>query len=162
MQNLTVADDMVVYFNYTLRDDEGNVLDSSEGDAMPYLHGAENIVPGLEAQMEGRSVGDKFTAVVAPEDGYGLAEEPIELGRDFFPEDVEVEIGMDFAMESEDGEYFEVTVSRIDGDTVWIDPSHPLAGVTLHFEVEITEIRPATAEEISHGHAHGPGGHHHH
>ena len=151
----------VVLFHYTLTDDEGEVLDSSQGDEpMPYLHGAGNIVPGLEAEMEGRAVGDQFVAIIPPEKGYGVpqGEGPQIVPRSMFPDDFELEEGMPFTAEDEDGESFVLWVTEVLDDKVFIDANHPLAGVTLTFAIEITGIRDATKSEIEHGHPHGASG----
>lgn len=148
----------VVFFHYTLTDADGEVIDSSEGmEPMPYLHGAENIVPGLERQMEGRLVGDRFTAVVPPEEGYGEVEGPgpQTIPRDAFPEDAELEEGMQFAAQDEEGNEMPLWVVSVEDDVVIVDQNHPLAGVTLHFQVEIVDMRDATEVEIAHGHPHG-------
>jgi FKBP-type peptidyl-prolyl cis-trans isomerase SlyD len=154
----------VVSFHYTLTNDSGEVLDSSTGrDALPYLHGGGNIVPGLEKQMAGKAVGDSFDAVVPPTEGYGerSGPEPQAVERSAFPDDAPLQKGMQFVAQTPDGQHIPLWVDRIEGDTVFVDHNHPLAGVTLHFAVEITEIRDATAEEQAHGHPHGPGGHDH-
>jgi FKBP-type peptidyl-prolyl cis-trans isomerase SlyD len=161
---LTIAPDTVVSIHYTLTLDDGELVDSSQGDdALVYLHGHGNIVPGLESQLAGRKVGDVFTAVVAPEDGYG-EHDPAgvqTVPRSSFPKEVEVQPGMQFQAENEDGTSAELTVTEVDGDEITIDLNHPLAGQTLHFEVKVAAIRRATAEELTHGHVHGPHGHHH-
>lgn len=159
-----VADGKVVTFHYTLSNASGEVLDTStDGDPHPYLQGAGNIVPGLERQMEGKTVGDKFKAEVPPEEGYGLREGPgpQPIGRDSFPGDVELEEGMVFLAQAPDGQSMPLWVTEVKDDVVFVDTDHPLAGETLFFEVEIFGIRDASAEEIDHGHVHGPGGHHH-
>ena len=156
---MQVSKNTVVSFHYTLSNPEGEVLDSSQGhDAFSYLQGSQMIVPGLEAQMEGKSKGDKFKAVVTPELGYG------EFNKDLLqrvPLDrfggAKVEAGMQFQA----GEHSVVTVREVMESEVLVDGNHPLAGITLNFEVEVTDVREATAEEISHGHVHGPGVHHH-
>ena len=161
---LTIADDTVVSIHYTLTLDDGELVDSSQGnDALVYLHGHGNIVPGLESQLTGRKVGDVFTAVVAPEDGYG-EHDPAgvqTVPRASFPKDVKVQPGMQFEAENEDGTSAEITVTGVEGDEVTIDMNHPLAGETLHFEIKVAAIRRATSEELAHGHVHGPHGHHH-
>lgn len=149
----------VVSFHYTLRDNEGNTLDSSEGrDAFAYIQGSHQIVPGLEMQMEGRKAGEKFTAVVPPEMGYGEFDKELlrRVPLDRFG-DNKVEEGMQFQA----GGQGIFTVREVADDQVLLDGNHPLAGVTLNFEVEVTDVREATADELSHGHVHGPGGHHH-
>jgi FKBP-type peptidyl-prolyl cis-trans isomerase SlyD len=156
-----VADNKVVLFHYTLTNDAGDVLDTSEGDEpLAYLQGAGNIVPGLERQMAGRSVGDKFEAVVPPEEGYGVLEGPgpQPLSRGAFPPGVEIEEGMPFMAETEQGMPITLWVTRVEKTQVFVDTNHPLAGETLHFQVEITHIRDANAVELAHGHPHGAHG----
>jgi FKBP-type peptidyl-prolyl cis-trans isomerase SlyD len=158
------APNTVVSIDYTLTDSEGEVLDQSEpGSPLVYLHGADNIIPGLEEALTGKSKGDALKVVVAPEDGYGEYDESLvaEVERDRFPDADKVELGDEFQANTPDGPRM-VTVIEIEDDSITIDANHPLAGETLHFDVKIVDIRVATAEEISHGHVHGPGGHHHH
>jgi len=165
MSEIVVGTGKVVSFNYTLTDPGGDVLDQSAPDQpMDYLHGAQNIVPGLEDQMAGKKVGDSFEAVVAPADGYGIAN-PMgiqEVPRHAFPAEMDLQPGMQFVSKDDDGEMTPFWVAEIKDEAVMIDLNHPLAGVTLHFQVELTGIRDASDEEQSHGHPHGPDGHHHH
>ena len=158
-----VGSGQVVTIKYTLTDPNGKVIDESGDEGMDYLHGSENIVPGLEKQLEGRTVGDKLKAVVSPADGYGERKgAPQKLPRSAFPEDVDIEVGMEFMAEGPSGDPMPVWVVGVTPTSVEIDRNHPLAGVTLTFDVEILTIRAATKDEQSHGHPHGPGGHHHH
>jgi len=160
----TIADGKVVSFHYTLTNDDGEVLDSSSGRGpMPYLHGASNIVPGLEKQMTGKAVGATFDAVVPPAEGYGErgGPEPQPVPRSAFPSDMPLDKGTPLQAQSPDGQVMMLFIDRVEGDTVFVDHNHPLAGVTLNFAVEVVEIRDATADEKAHGHPHGPGGHHH-
>ena len=168
MTGLTAADGNVVTFHYTLRDDDGDIIDSSAGgEPMDYLHGHGGIVPGLEKEIAGKGAGDKFKVAVAPKDGYGEVEGPgpRAVPRDAFPDDMEIEEGMQFFVPTKSGDPVPVWVMGFQGKDVLIDTNHPLAGETLHFEVEIVGVRAATKEEIAHGHPHGPDGHghgHHH
>ena len=165
MTGLPAADGHVVTFHYTLRDDDGDILDSSAGgEPMDYLHGEGGIVPGLESAMVGKSAGDKFKVSVAPKDGYGEVggPGPREVPRDAFPDDMELEEGMQFFVPTKSGEPVPVWVTGFQGKDVLIDTNHPLAGETLHFEVEVVGVRAASKEEIQHGHPHGPDGHGHH
>ena len=160
-----VANGVVVLMHYKLSDEEGTIIDASEeGDPLPYLHGASNIVPGLEKHLAGLSVGDSAKVVVDPSEGYGFreSEAPTPVPREAFPDDVELEAGMTFFEEAEDGSTRPVWIADIDEEVVYIDYDHPLAGVTLHFEVAIVGLRAASEEEIAHGHPHGADGHHHH
>ena len=160
-----IAGGMVVSFHYTLTNDDGDVLDSSQGsEPLMYLHGAGNIVPGLERALLGRTVGDRFKSVIAPEDGYGERQGPgpQAVPRSRFPKDAELEEGMQIFAQGPNGDAFPLWVVDVSDKEVMVDHNHPLAGVTLHFDVEVTDIRSATADEMSHGHPHGPDGHHHH
>ncbi|MEZ4240392.1 MAG: peptidylprolyl isomerase [Myxococcota bacterium] len=166
MSELEIGDGKVASFHYTLRrtDDAGEVLDSSDGRTpLAYLHGAGNIVPGLERQLTGKKVGDKFQAVVEPDDGYGVRQgdaQPVD--RKAFPEGMQLAPGMVLQAETQDHEVIPLWVVQVEDDKVWVDENHPLAGVTLHFSVEVVDIRDATETEVSHGHPHGPDGHDHH
>lgn len=162
MAEAIIREDVVVSLQYTLRDAKGVVLDQSDAsEPLLYLHGHENIVPGLEDALTGKKVGDKVKAVVSPEDGYGEKSGEVErVPRDAMPEDIEV--GMDLLAEDEEGEVMPFWIVAIEGDEVLVTPDHPLAGVELHFDVEILAVRAATGEELKHGHPHGPDGHGHH
>jgi FKBP-type peptidyl-prolyl cis-trans isomerase SlyD len=165
MSSQTIAAGKVVGLHYTLRDEEGSLIDRSDGEEpLYYLHGAENIVPGLESALAGRSVGEKLSVKVAPADGYGERQGPgpQAVPRDSFPDDAELEEGMPFTVENEEGEEIDLWVAAIEDDQVMVDVNHPLAGITLCFDVEIVSVRDATVEEQVHGHPHGPGEHHHH
>lgn len=160
---MQIAQNSVAAFHYTLTDDEGQVIDSSEGrEPLTYLHGSGHIVPGLERQMEGRSVGDKFTADVVPEEGYGVRHEELmqEVPRAAFQGVEDIQPGMQFQGHGPQG-VINVTVTKVEDDKVHIDGNHPLAGKALHFAIEVTGVREASEEELAHGHVHGEGGHHH-
>jgi len=162
---LQAASGNVVIMHYQLTNDDGDIIDSSlGGEPMAYLHGAGNIVPGLETQVEGKGVGEKFKAVVPPSDGYGELQGPgpQAVPRENFPPDLEIQPGMMFHMEDPNGQAVPIWVTQQEGEQVFIDINHPLAGVTLNFDIEITAIRAATESEKTHGHAHGidgEGGH---
>lgn len=160
---MQIAQDSVVAFHYTLTNDAGEVLDSSEGrEPLTYLHGAGNIIPGLEKELEGRQNGDKLQVAVSPEEGYGETQPSLvqEVPRDAFQGVESVEPGMQFQAQTQGGPLM-VTVTNVEGDTVTVDGNHPLAGQKLNFDVEIAEVREATPEEKEHGHVHGEGGHQH-
>ncbi len=160
---MQIAKNKVVSINYTLTDDAHNVIDNSDGDEpLTYLHGSHNIIPGLENALTGKSVGDKLKVTVAPEDGYGEREEDMVqvVPRDRFEPDAELEVGMQFQTPTDD-DVSVVTITKVDADSVTVDANHPLAGLTLLFSVEVVDVRDASAEELSHGHVHGAGGHHH-
>lgn len=160
---MTIRNDLVVSMHYTLRDDAGEVLDSSDsGEPLAYLHGHNNIVPGLEEALTGKDVGDKVDVKVAPEQGYGEMHEELiqEVPRAAFEGVDDIQPGMRFQAETAAGPR-PVVVTAITDSTVTVDGNHPLAGENLHFSVEIVETREALPEEVQHGHAHGAGGHHH-
>ena len=154
----------VVTIGYTLKNDAGEVLDSSDGaDPLTYLQGGGNIVPGLERALEGKGAGDKLSVVLAPEDAYGARDESLKTTipvRQVQVQDrSQIKVGERYRAWLADGARV-VMVTAIDGSQVSVDGNHPLAGMTLHFEVYVVEVRKATAQELSHGHVHGPGGHH--
>ncbi|MEY2862874.1 MAG: hypothetical protein RLY58_581 [Pseudomonadota bacterium] len=158
----TIAKDQVVSFHYTLTDEQGTVIDKSEGQPLVYLHGAGNIIPGLENALVGKVVGDKLTVTVQPAEGYGEYQPEMvqEVPRNLFQGVDNIEVGMQFQAQADDGMQV-VTVKDVTDEVVIVDGNHPLAGQTLNFDVEIVEIRDASAEELAHGHVHGAGGHHH-
>ena len=159
-----IEEGKVVVMHYTLCDDDGDVIDTSEGDEpLAFLFGSGEIVEGLEKQLLGKAVGDKVKAAVPPEEAYGPTEGegPKAVPRDQFPPGVELSEGMCFDVEDDDGHTETYWIASLDEDTAFIDVNHPLAGMTLHFDVEITEIREPTAEELDHGHAHDGDGHAH-
>jgi len=153
----------VVQLHYTLRDEQGAVVDTSDGRApLTYLHGKSNLIPGLEQALAGRAAGDKFDVTVAPEHAYGQRDERLLqiLPRGMFGEVAELTPGMQVRASGPQGARL-VNVTKVERDFVTIDGNHPLAGRTLYFSVEVIDVRKATHEEVSHGHAHGSGGHHH-
>ena len=149
-----IGDGKVVAIHYTLKDEEGELIDES-GDEGPlyYLHGAENIVPGLEAGLAGRSVGERVQVEVHPDAGYGSHDpQGVQIvERDVFPDDIDIEVGMHFGAEGPDGEVIPAWVTAIEGDKLTIDLNHPLAGKVLFFDVQIEGVRDATAQELEHG-----------
>lgn len=160
---MQIAERTVASFHYTLTDEAGAVIDSSAGhDPLTYLHGAGNIVPGLEKAMAGRAAGDKFDVVVAPEEGYGTPNDLLiqTVPREAFQGVDSIEVGMQFQAQTPQGP-ISVVVSRVEDGLVTVDGNHPLAGKSLHFAIEVVEVREASLEEVTHGHVHGPGGHHH-
>lgn len=161
---MTIDQHKVVTIHYKVVDaDSGELIDSSEnGQPMTYLHGAQNIVPGLEKALEGKSVGDEVAVTVKPADAYGERSEegiqqvPIEVFEDM----EKIEPGMIVMVETEDGP-LNLVVTEVDETTVTVDANHPMAGKSLTFSVKIKEVRDASEEEVAHGHVHGPEGHHH-
>jgi FKBP-type peptidyl-prolyl cis-trans isomerase SlyD len=157
---MQIAKHKVASIHYTLKDNEGNIIDSSSGrDPLFYIHGIGNLIPGMEEGLEGKMKGDKLNLKVSPEKGYGVLNEKMiqKVPRDAFGTQ-KIEVGMQF--QTSGGQV--VTVTHIGLEHITVDGNHPLAGKELNFAVEVMEVREATSEEISHGHVHGPGGHHHH
>lgn len=160
---MQIAKHAVVTMDYTLKDDEGAVLDSSEnGGAFSFILGIGGIIPGLEKALEGKTAGDKLSVSITPEDGYGARDDALlqSVPRQQFDSPQALEVGMQFQTQDAQGTQI-VTVVAVDSESVTVDGNHPLAGVNLHFDVEVLDVRAATEEELSHGHVHGPGGHHH-
>ncbi len=159
---MQIAAEKVVTLDYTLTDDDGAIIDRSQEGKFAYLHGASNIIPGLEKALEGKQAGDAVTVRVAPEEGYGERNDALtqEVPVDAFG-DADPQPGQQFHAESPDGQMLVVTVTGREGETVTIDGNHPLAGVNLNFDVKVIDVRDATSEELEHGHAHGDGGHAH-
>jgi FKBP-type peptidyl-prolyl cis-trans isomerase SlyD len=153
----------VVTLAYTLKDDDDSIIDQSDDGSFCYLHGASNIIPGLENALTGKATGDELSVSIPPEEGYGVhdVEKTQAVPREMFPADDEIVAGMQFHAQGPDGHQLVVTVVKVEDDRVTIDGNHPLAGVQLNFDVKVLEVREATGEEITHGHVHGPGGHHH-
>ena len=160
---MKIAENHVVTLNYTLKDNDDNIIDKSDDGSFCYLHGASNIIPGLENALTGKTSGDELSVSVAPEEGYGPRDDARiqEVPRDAFPPEITIEPGMQFNAQGPEGQDVMVTIAKVEGDTVTVDGNHPLAGVTLNFDVTIADIRDASAEELEHGHVHGPNGHHH-
>lgn len=156
---MTAAQNTVVSIQYILKV-EGEVVDEGQ---LAYLHGHGNIVQGLERALDGLPVGAMLSVEVPPSEGYGDYDPDGQMvvERGAFPPDVEVVPGAQFYAENEEGQPLPIVVLDVNGDEVTVDSNHPLAGATLHFDVEITRIRWATETEIEHGHAH-EGNHHHH
>lgn len=160
---MQIARHTVASIAYRLTDDSGALLDASDAsEPLAYIHGTESIIPGLEAALEGRKSGDELKLRLAPADAYGERDEELihEVSRDELPAEAEIEIGVQFHAESEDGAHI-LTVIGVNGDKVKLDANHPLAGKALNFDVQVVAVRAATPEELTHGHAHGEGGHHH-
>ena len=159
-----IAKDKAVSIHYTLTLEGGEIIDSSEGkDPLVYLHGHGNIIPGLERELAGKSIGEKLNVVVNPTDGYGDHNPGLiqQVPREAFQGVDTLEVGMMFQAPGEGGHIQMIRITGIEGDTITVDGNHELAGKTLNFAVEISSIRDASTEELSHGHVHGPGGHQH-
>jgi FKBP-type peptidyl-prolyl cis-trans isomerase SlyD len=151
-----------VTIHYTLKDDKGEELDSSDGgDPLVYLHGEGNIVPGLEKALEGKQPGDEVTATVTPAEGYGERDEKNFRNLPIRKMQGKVQPGMQVRLQTDQGP-IAALVTAVNGDYATVDLNHPLAGMNLNFMVKVVEVRDATAEELEHGHVHSGGGHHHH
>lgn len=156
---MIISKDAVVSIHYTLRDNDGNIIDSSSGkDPLHYLHGRGNLIVGMEEGLDGKSHGEKLNLKIAPEKGYGEKNEKMiqKVPRSAFG-DQKVEAGMQF--NTQNGQV--VTITEVGMNEITVDGNHPLAGVALNFEVEIMNVRAATQDELDHGHVHGPAGHSH-
>ena len=166
---MKIGKDSVVALAYVLKLDDGEVADESGADApLLYLHGHNNIVSGLETALEGKIVGAAIDVVLAPEDAYGAHDPELDLAipLEAFPEEMRPQLqqGVVFVADHPEDEEEEVayTVMEVQEDQILATGNHPLADETLHFHVEVVEVRAATEEELAHGHPHGPGGPHHH
>jgi FKBP-type peptidyl-prolyl cis-trans isomerase SlyD len=159
----TVSADKVVSIHYTLTSQEGEVLDRSGSDPLDYLHGHQNIVPGLERQIAGKTEGDKFSAVVEAAEGYGerMPDAQKTIPREAFPADAPLREGVQLTAQAPDGQLIGLWILKVSDEEVLVDLNHPLAGQTLTFEVEVVSIRDSTDEERAHGHAHPGDGHGH-
>jgi FKBP-type peptidyl-prolyl cis-trans isomerase SlyD len=160
---MAIAADQVVSIHYTLKNDAGEVLDRSQADApLTYLHGHGNLIPGLERELAGKSSGDKLKVRIVPAEAYGEYDEALvqRVPRRALKGIRDVRVGLQLQAQTAQGARV-VTVTQLAGDLVTLDGNHPLAGQHLNFDVEVGAVRDATAEELAHGHVHGPGGHHH-
>lgn len=161
---MLIAANKAVSIDYTLTNDAGEVIDSSAGGApLVYLHGAGNIIVGLEKALEGKQAGDELKVSIEPEEAYGeySPELVATLNRAMFEGVDELAVGMQFHASAPDGGMQIVTIRHLEGDDVTVDGNHPLAGQRLNFQVKVVGVREAHSEEIAHGHIHGEGGHHH-
>lgn len=151
----TIQNESVVEINYTLTDETGVVLDSSEmSGPLSYIQGKRNIIPGLEKELQDKKVGDKIKVTVQPDDAYGHYNQDMvqtttlnEFGEDA----AKVQLGTQVELESDQGEIMVATVTKIEGQNVTLDANHPLAGAQLLFDVEVTSLREATAQELADG-----------
>ena len=160
---MQIANDTAVFMHYTLTNSAGDVIDSSAGsEPLAYIHGRGDIVVGLEKALTGHSAGDKFSVSVSPSEGYGVhrPDRVQAVPRSAFAPDAEIKPGMRFQAQGPDGGTV-VTVIDVSDTEVTIDGNHPLAGEMLNFAIEIVNVRACTKDELTHGHIHGPGGHHH-
>jgi FKBP-type peptidyl-prolyl cis-trans isomerase SlyD len=154
--SLMIGKNAVVDIHYTLKNDDGEVMDSSEGrDPLSYLHGANNLIPGLEKELEGKAAGATFQTSIPPSEAYGDSNPEMvqTISKEMFQGVENIEPGMAFTAQGPQGQQ-QVVVTRVEGDDVTVDANHPMAGKTLHFDVEVVNVREATQEEIDHGHVH--------
>lgn len=158
---MQIAAQKVVSISYTLKDDAGETVDTSVGgEPLVYIHGVGNLVPGLEKALEGKAAGDHVSVVVGPAEGYGVRDESLIRKVPLRKLPAKVQVGARVRAQSDAGPVV-LLVLAIQGDYATVDPNHPLADKNLHFEIDVVAVRDATAEELEHGHAHGPEGHHH-
>ena len=160
---MSISPDQVVSIHYTLRDDSGEVIDrSAQGEPLAYLHGRGQLIAGLERELTGREAGDRLDVKIAPAEGYGEYDRELvqQVPRRALKGVGQLRVGLRLQAQTPDGPRA-VTVTQLNGDMVTLDGNHPLAGKTLHFQVEVAAVRAATEEELAHGHVHGAGGHHH-
>jgi len=158
---MKIANNCVVSMHYTLTNDKGETLDSSEGrEPLTYLHGGQNIVPGLENELTDLEAGAKVNVVVQPEDGYGVViEEAIQvIPKEAFGDIEDIQPGMQFQAQGPEGQVQMIIVKAVTDEGITVDANHPLAGEVLNFAVEITDVREATAVELEHGHPHAGDG----
>ncbi len=160
---MNISKDHVVEIDYTLTNDAGETLDSSQGgQPLVYLHGHQNIIPGLEKELEGKTLDDEIKTSVDPKEGYGVKSDELvtTVPKAELSSIPNLEVGMQLQAETDQG-HQSFTIVKIEEENVVLDGNHPLAGQTLHFDVKVKSVRKATEEELSHGHVHGPGGHQH-
>ncbi|MCF7807068.1 MAG: peptidylprolyl isomerase [Candidatus Marinimicrobia bacterium] len=160
---MNISKDKVASIDYTLTNDQGEVLDSSSGrEPLAYLHGHGNLIPGLEKELDGKTTGDKLVAIVPPSEAYGVRSDELlqDFALDQFQNPAEVQVGVQFQVKYGEDVHI-ATVTKIENNMVSVDMNHPLADQTLHFDVEVMEVREPTTEELEHGHVHGAGGHQH-
>lgn len=160
---MKIEPNKVGMIHYSLTDADGNLIDASKEAPLAYLHGHANLIPGLEKELEGKAVGDKFTVAVPPAEGYGEIEAHLiqeGVPKSMFQGVDNLEVGMRFEAQTEQGAH-SVEITAVDDESVTVDGNHPLAGKTLNFDIEVMDVRDASEEELEHGHVHGDGGHHH-
>ncbi|WP_337866923.1 peptidylprolyl isomerase [Ignavibacterium sp.] len=161
---MPIGANKVVTLNFTLKDEQGNILDTTEN-AQPfsYISGQEQVLPKLEAEVDTMLVGGNKHISIPAAEAYGEYNEEVVqvVGRENFPQDFLLEVGMQYIASAPDGTKMPFTITNVEGDDITIDFNHPLAGKDLEFDVELLDVRDATPEELAYGHVHGTGGHHH-
>lgn len=164
---MKIGDNTVPSIDYELTDADGQLVESTKDESpLTYLHGANTIIPGLEAALTGKQAGDEFELSIPPDDAYGEFDAELRqvIPKEQFEEVGEIEVGMQLQVPSDDDdddEYLIITITEIGEDTVTVDGNHPMAGETLNFKIQVRDVREATPQEIEHGHAHGSDGHDH-
>ncbi len=160
---MKIAKDCVAAIEYTLKNDAGEVIDASRGEPLYYLHGHANLVSGMETALEGKVAGDQLELTLAPAEAYGERDEALilEIPLNQLPDGLQPQKNVALQMNVQ-GTPRRAVITKVKLRSVVVDANHPLAGETLHFNVEVKEVRNALKQELEHGHAHGPGGHHHH
>ena len=161
---MQIAKHKVATIDYTLTDDSNQVIDSSDGgEPLSSIHGTGSIIPGLEQALVGKGPGDKLKVSIPPDQAYGERDDDLmqKVPKERFETPDEIEVGMQFHTDGGDGSPQIITVVDVSDNEVTVDGNHPLAGMTLTFDVKVVDVRDATAEELDHGHVHGAGGHHH-
>ncbi len=162
---MAIERNKVVTMNFTLTDDDGKLIDSTDnGGPFSFISGLNMVLPKLEEAVNGMLIGSKKSLKLEAKDGYGnYNEDAVQVvGKENFPEDFVLEVGMEYMARNPEGMEMPFVITNVDGEVITVDFNHPLAGVNLNFEIELLNVRDATAEELSHGHVHGEGGHHHH
>ncbi|MGI9533553.1 MAG: FKBP-type peptidyl-prolyl cis-trans isomerase [Thermodesulfobacteriota bacterium] len=157
---MDIADKSVVTIHFNLTDDDGKIIDTSEGkEPLVYMHGTKSLIPGLEKELIGKTTGDKMQVTVQPEDGYGNVNLELiqEVPRSAFQGVNDIQPGMQFEAKSPEGHKQLVTIQEVGENNIKVNGNHPLAGKVLHFDISVEDVREATEEEIAHGHAHAPG-----
>ena len=161
---MAILTNKIVTFNYTLKDDQGNQLDSTnKGEPFSFITGSMQVLPGLEEALSSMIIGSKKNIKLAAVDAYGEYDEGAiqKVKRNLFPEEAELEIGKTYFAHSPEGQHLQFVITQVENEDITVNFNHPLAGKDLEFDVELLDVRDATPEEISHGHVHGLGGHHH-
>lgn len=161
---MSLKENQAVTIHYSVKDDKGNKIDSSEGNApLTFLSGHNQVIPGMEENINGMLIGSKKSFTVQPAEAYGEYNENAlqVVDRNEFPPDVKIEAGLNYVMNDGQGRQIPFVIAEVLDDKVTLDFNHPLAGIPLTFDVELVDIREATKEELEHGHVHGAHGHHH-
>jgi len=158
-----IENNSVATLHYTLKNNDGEVIDQSEDGSFVYMHGTMSIIPGLENALTGKKAGESLSVKVAPEEGYGVRDDNRiqDVPKDMFESTDDIQLGMQFHAQGPNGDTLMVTVTEIKDDAVTIDGNHPLSDVELNFDVKVVDVRAASEEEIAHGHVHGEHGHQH-